>query len=365
MNIKIDHIPISSHKRPGTKMKPTSITIHSTQNPKSTAQNERDNLARESNLRSASFHYAVDDKQAIECIPTSEIAYHAGNKEGNNTSIGIEICESGNRAQTIANAIELTKIIMAKNNIKADKVIRHYDWTKKSCPIILMDNNWQGWKDFKSKLNVNELPIISKSNATIEQMKEYARKKGATDTFISLADIFYEIGINLGINHSVAYCQSARETGFGKFGGVIDETYHNPCGLKTTQGGHNKDPEAHQRFSSWREGITAQYDHLALYAGHEDYPRTDSPDPRHFPYLKGKCKTVEALSNNWATDGVYGYAIVDMVKELESIKVDKTHWAKKHYDSLMNKGIAINEERFNDNITRGEVFALLDRIVEG
>ena len=40
------------------------------------------------------------------------------------------------------------------------------------------------------------------------------------------------------------------------------------------------------------------------------------------------------------------------------------HWAEKHYNSLIAKGIIINEKRFDDPITRGEVFALLDQIVK-
>lgn len=38
------------------------------------------------------------------------------------------------------------------------------------------------------------------------------------------------------------------------------------------------------------------------------------------------------------------------------------HWAEKPYRQLKNKGILIHEKRFDDNITRGEVFALLNQI---
>ncbi len=48
----------------------------------------------------------------------------------------------------------------------------------------------------------------------------------------------------------------------------------------------------------------------------------------------------------------------------KAVKEDKPHWAQEHYDSLIKKGVVINEKRFNDKITRGEVFALLDRIVK-
>lgn len=42
----------------------------------------------------------------------------------------------------------------------------------------------------------------------------------------------------------------------------------------------------------------------------------------------------------------------------------KPHWAEAAYMSLQGKGLKINEKRFDDKITRGEVFALLDRIMK-
>lgn len=39
------------------------------------------------------------------------------------------------------------------------------------------------------------------------------------------------------------------------------------------------------------------------------------------------------------------------------------HWAKDKKDYLVSKGIVINEERFDDNITRGEVLALLAQFI--
>ena len=54
-------------------------------------------------------------------------------------------------------------------------------------------------------------------------------------------------------------------------------------------------------------------------------------------------------------------------KDIEEYYIEITkepHWAKKHKLSLESKGIVINEERFDDFMTRGEVFALLDRIIK-
>ena len=52
------------------------------------------------------------------------------------------------------------------------------------------------------------------------------------------------------------------------------------------------------------------------------------------------------------------------IEDVVELIKNENHWAEKHFDSLNNKGIVIHEKRFDANITRGEVFALLDRIVK-
>lgn len=190
MNYKVQHIPISKDKRPGTKINPQYITIHSTANPKSTAQNERDWLLNQSNTRTASWHICVDEKQAIEAIPLDEIAWHAGTTAGNMTSIGIEICESGDRAKTIQNTVELVAQMLFERNWGIDRLRRHFDWSGKICPRIMSTNNWEGWHKFKNdvqkKLNEKKVNINMDSNkkavsSWAEEAWEWAKKKGITD----------------------------------------------------------------------------------------------------------------------------------------------------------------------------------------
>lgn len=159
--------------------------------------------------------------------------------------------------------------------------------------------------------------ILGKTSVTVQDLKIWAKSKNASDTFISLADIYYRLSSQRGgVNPVIAYAQSALETNFGNFGGVLDATYFNPCGLKTATGGDNSDPNAHQRFSSWEQGVTAHLDHLALYAGATGYPRTDTPDPRHFSSIFGTAKTIDELANKWATDSEYGNKIKAKVDEI-------------------------------------------------
>ena len=84
MKYTIDHIPLTTpyNRRPGLKMEPEYITIHSTGNPNSTARNERVWLTNPQNDRTASYHVVVDEKEAIEVIPLNEVAWHAGDGNG-------------------------------------------------------------------------------------------------------------------------------------------------------------------------------------------------------------------------------------------------------------------------------------------
>lgn len=154
---------------------------------------------------------------------------------------------------------------------------------------------------------VSDNKIISETEVTAKQAEEWAESKGATDTFVRLAKLYWKYAPEHGdVNPTIAYIQAAKETGYGNFGGVLNETYKNPCGMKTIVGGADSDPNAHQKFNSWDEGVQAHLDHLALYAGANGYPKTNTYDPRHFVTIKGKAVTVNALGGKWAPSLTYG-----------------------------------------------------------
>jgi len=183
MEIIINHISTDSKKKSKISMKAEYITVHSTGNDKSTARNERDYLTNPSNTTETGFHYVVDDKQIIECIPISEVAWHAGDGRGNGNmkSIGIEICESGDRVLTIKNAIWLIQLLMKKHNI--NKVVRHYDWSKKICPRIMYDKGtWKAWEEFhKEVMEMSENKVPHWGQTAINNMKKEGLITGDKD----------------------------------------------------------------------------------------------------------------------------------------------------------------------------------------
>ncbi len=162
-----------------------------------------------------------------------------------------------------------------------------------------------------------EQRVVGPPTATVEQARRWAEKRGGTETFCALSDLYWELAPQYGVNPVVAYAQAGMETRYGNFGGVIDASYHNPCGLKTAAGGEDADPAAHQRFATWEEGVRAQLEHLCLYAGVEGYPLASPLDPRHFPDLLGRAGTVGEIGRFWASSDHYAELLAELINRME------------------------------------------------
>lgn len=120
----------------------------------------------------ASAHYYVGfDGEIWQSVEDKDIAWHCGAKSyrhpecRNSNSIGIELCVRNKGSQaadsrdwyfedaTIQAAIELTRELMEKYGIPADRVIRHYDVTGKICPNPYVYNHTaHTWEAFKAAL---------------------------------------------------------------------------------------------------------------------------------------------------------------------------------------------------------------------
>ncbi|MCD3217847.1 amidase [Clostridium botulinum C] len=109
--------------------------------------------------RNASAHYFVDDTRIVQVVEDYNASWHVGDGHGkygitNHNSIGVEICvnKDGNYDRAVSNAIELVKYLMQKYNISSNRVVRHYDASRKCCPSSMYSNNWAKWNWFKSQL---------------------------------------------------------------------------------------------------------------------------------------------------------------------------------------------------------------------
>lgn len=146
LNIIQDFIPAGSPNRPGTRINPTYITIHNTDNadPGANAAMHADYLkSQEAFDRQVSWHFSVDDHSIHQSLPTDEEGWHAGDGgsgTGNTQSIGIEICENtdGDFNQARALSIQLVRYLMEMYNIPITNVVPHQHWSGKYCPHLLL-----------------------------------------------------------------------------------------------------------------------------------------------------------------------------------------------------------------------------------
>lgn len=127
-------------------MTPTRIVVHNTANDASAAGEIQ---YMQSNDSQTSFHFAVDDKEAVLGIPLTRNAWHAGDGasgKGNREGIAVEICwsKSGGPKFTAAekNAAELIAQLLKERGWGLDRVTKHQDYSGKYCPHRTLDLGW-------------------------------------------------------------------------------------------------------------------------------------------------------------------------------------------------------------------------------
>lgn len=145
------------------KMTPIGITVHNTANDAS-ALNEIAYMT--NNNYEISYHYAVDDIQAVQGLPLNRNGWHAsdGNGPGNRKTIAIEICYSKSGGARFdkaeENASELIAQLLKQYGWGIDRVKRHYDYApnKKYCPHRTMDKGWDRFLNMvRSKMGGSEI----------------------------------------------------------------------------------------------------------------------------------------------------------------------------------------------------------------
>ncbi|MCY8979241.1 N-acetylmuramoyl-L-alanine amidase [Bacillus halotolerans] len=174
-------------------MKAEYITIHNTANDASAA-NEISYM--KNNSSSTSFHFAVDDKQVIQGIPTNRNAWHTGdgtNGTGNRKSIGVEICysKSGGARYKAAEklAIKFVAQLLKERGWGIDRVRKHQDWNGKYCPHRILSEG--RWDQVKAAIEVELKALGGKttskpsSSASKASWSTYTVKKGDTLSIIA------------------------------------------------------------------------------------------------------------------------------------------------------------------------------------
>lgn len=158
------------------EMNPTRVVIHNTAND-ATARNEGAYMVRNNNY--VSFHWAVDNMEAVQFIPHNRNAWCSGDGtygKGNREGIHIEICysKSGGAkfAQAEKNGATLAAMILLENKWKTDRLTKHQDYNGKYCPHRTLDLGWKRFVNLvEAEMRRLQAPSIPKTTSNLTNEK--------------------------------------------------------------------------------------------------------------------------------------------------------------------------------------------------
>ena len=178
----------------------------------------------------------------------------------------------------------------------------------------------------------NLTPIKGRAQATRDQAKTWLQQKAPDWVF--LVDLYWDIAPAYGLRPEVALCQACKETGFFRFGGLVQPWQNNFCGLAATGQASDGDTPLYGAepnrvrfeknihgaiFIDRPTGVEAHLQHLFAYASDEPLPAGKVLlSPRFKLVKRGSAPYVEYLGAaenptgvGWAYPGVdYGQSIV-------------------------------------------------------
>lgn len=281
-------------------MTPTRIVIHNTAND-ATAENEIAYMHR--NNMETSFHFAVDDKEAVQGIELNRNAWHAsdGNGKGNREGIAIEICYSksgGERwLKAVENAAELTAKLLKDYGWGIDKVTKHADYTNKHCPHRILDE--YGWDNFlnliKSKMGEPVKPTPAPQPTKI--------------------DVIYQIWDDV----KNTWLPNVKNT--EDYAGIFG---HDVCAVFANLSRGNIFYKVHYKSGKWLPEVTNRKDYAGLYNKPIDglMMKTDTGKTiRYRVHLRRKNTWLPWVTGYNIKDGNNGYAGI-LGQEIDGIQIE-------------------------------------------
>jgi len=196
--------------KPGRSCPVKYIVIHYTSNNGDTAKGNASYFS--GKILRASANFFVDENEVYMSVSEKDTAWHCGTTGAykhpdcrNTNSIGVELCSrkdsSGSyyfKDETIENAIDLVKSLMAKYNVPIENVIRHYDVTGKNCPAPFVENEKQ-WQAFKARLEGEDMQATySKIKLPTGEVMTVPGYVVAGATFLNLRVVLEKLGYKVG-----------------------------------------------------------------------------------------------------------------------------------------------------------------------
>ena len=159
--------------------------------------------------------------------------------------------------------------------------------------------------------------IIGKGQLSAVQLADFFINNNEhveKEFILKFADYYIQEASMENINSDVAFAQMCLETGFLRFGGLVQPDFHNYCGLGAMDAEHPG-----EKFETEQLGVRAHIQHLQAYATTQDVKLNNQLiDPRYNWVHKTKLVTdIFGLTGTWATDPNYGNKIDEIISRME------------------------------------------------
>ena len=159
--------------------------------------------------------------------------------------------------------------------------------------------------------------LLAQGQLTASQLSAFfiSRNPEADPAHITqFAQYYIDEAAAEGINSDAAFAQMCLETGFLKFGGLVQPDFHNYCGLGAMDADHPG-----EKFETEELGVRAHIQHLQAYATKEETQlNKELIDPRYNWVHKTKyVEDIFGLTGSWAADPHYGEKIDRLLTAME------------------------------------------------
>lgn len=164
----------------------------------------------------------------------------------------------------------------------------------------------------------SQTSMLGESAVAMEEAQKWAQSRGASESFVAAAELYWKYGDITGIRPDILYAQAAKETGFGKYGGAVLPEQNNFAGIKV-YGATGDTTEDHETFETQEDGVRAHFNHMSAYLGLEPVGEVHG---RYNSVVKmpwaGSVTLLEELGGKWCPDLYYGFSILhDYIEEMK------------------------------------------------
>ena len=158
--------------------------------------------------------------------------------------------------------------------------------------------------------------IMDQGQLTADQLAAYFMSRNSqedSDHIRQFAQYYIDEAAVEGVNSDLAFAQMCLETGYLRFGGLVQPEFHNYCGLGAMDAEHPG-----EQFPDEQTGVRAHIQHLQAYGTKEETQLNgELVDPRYNWVHKTKyVEDIYGLAGTWASDPLYGQKIETILNNM-------------------------------------------------